>query len=185
MRFLGCWLSHSVRLALALLLALIAMQAPAFTTDYTSSLLQVSDDARRDVDQREAAARRYYGLPAGDDASLINGLQAREPANAETLSLSVDRAATLQATRQRVTTASPILQPLVALADAARDPQGYKAAIWRNQLRTYVVHLDFTLAALIYGIAGLLLGSLIGQALCAPFERHRVLLRQPVMRQSL
>jgi hypothetical protein len=185
MRFLGRWLSHSVRLALALFLAVIAMQAPAFTADYASSLLQVGDDARRDVDQREAAARRYYDLPAGDDASLINGLHAKEPANAETLALSVDRSATLQATHQRIVTTSPLLQPLIALADAAHDPQRYKTAIWRNQLRTYVVHLDFTLGALIYGIAGLLLGSLVGQALCAPFDRQRVVLHEPAIRAGL
>ena len=75
MRFLKRWLSHSVRLALALLLAIIAMQAPAFTHDYATALLQVSADARRDVDQREAAARQYYSLRAGDDAALIAALQ--------------------------------------------------------------------------------------------------------------
>jgi hypothetical protein len=84
MRFLKRWLSHSLRLALALLLAVIAMQAPAFTNDYAAALLQVSADARRDVDQREAAARQYYALQAGDDGSLIQALQAHEPANAET-----------------------------------------------------------------------------------------------------
>jgi hypothetical protein len=145
MRFLGRWLSHSLRLALALFFALIAMQAPAFTLDYVSSLLQVSDDARRDIDQREAAARQYYNLAAGDDASLINDLHAHEPANAATLALSVDRAAALDATRQQIASANPLLQPLVALADAAHDPHSYKEAIWRDQLRTYVVHLDVTL----------------------------------------
>lgn len=170
MRFLRRWLSHSVRLGLALFFALVAMQAPAFTADYSNALLQVGNDARRDVDQREAAARQYYHLPAGDDASLIAGLRAHEPANAATLALSVDRASTLQASRARILSRPALIQPLMAVADAARDPAGYKAAIWRTQLQTYVVHLDLTVAALVYGIAGLMLGSLIGQLLCLPFE---------------
>ncbi|HEY3918647.1 MAG TPA: DUF2937 family protein [Stellaceae bacterium] len=171
MRFLGRWLSHSVRLGLALFFALVAMQAPAFTADYTASLLQVSGDARRDIDQREAAARQYYDLPAGDDAALIAGLRAHEPANAATLALSVDRAETLRSARERILAAPALLQPLVAIVDATRDPAGYKAAIWKTQLRTYVVHLDLTLAAIGYGLAGLVLGSLLGHLLCLPFER--------------
>lgn len=173
MALLSRWLSHSLRLALALLVALIAMQAPAFTTDYATSLLQVGDDARRDIDHREAAARQYYALPPGDDEALIAGLRGHEPANAETLASSIDRAATLQAAHGRILAAPALLQPLVALADAAHDPDGYKAAIWRTQFRAYVVHLDLTFAALIYGLAGLLLGSLAAHLLCAPFERAR------------
>jgi hypothetical protein len=170
MRFLRRWLSHSVRLALALCLALIAMQAPAFTTDYADALLQVSADARRDADQREAAARHYYALPPGDDAALIAALRAHEPANAETLALSLDRVAALQAARERMLAAPAPLQPLVALADAAHDPGGYKAAIWHTQLETYTIHLDLTVAAIIYGLVGLLLGSLLGQLICMPLE---------------
>jgi hypothetical protein len=173
MRFLRRWLSHSVRLGLALVLALIAMQAPAFTADYTSALLQVGNDARRDIDQREVAARQYYNLPGGDDATLIAGLKAHEPANAQTLALSVDRAATLQASRERILSGPALIQPLIAVVDATRDPAGYKSAIWRTQLQTYVVHLDLTVAAMIYGLAGILLGSLLGQLVCMPFERVR------------
>ncbi len=176
MRFLKRWLSHSVRLALALVLAIIAMQAPAFTHDYATALLQVSADARRDVDQREAAARQYYSLPAGDDASLIQALQAYEPANAEALARSIDRVATLQAARDHIEGSAAIFQPMVALADAAHDPDGYKAAIWRTALQTYIIHLDFTVTAILYGAVGLLLGSLLGHLLCLPFdlERRRV-----------
>jgi hypothetical protein len=170
MRFLKRWLSHSVRLALALFLAVIAMQAPAFTHDYTNALLQVGADARRDVDQREAAARQYYSLRAGDDASLIQALQAHEPANAETLGHSVDRVASLQAARGRIGASPSIVQPLVALADAAHDPGGYKAAIWRTALQTYTIRLDLTVAAIIYGTVGLLLGSLLGHLLSLPFD---------------
>jgi len=176
MRFLKRWLSHSVRLALALFLAIVAMQAPAFTHDYSTALLQVSADARRDVDQREAAARQYYALPSGDDAALIAGLRAHEPANADGLARSVERVAALQAARGHIDAAPALFQPLVALADAAHDPGGYKEAIWRTALQTYIIHLDLTLAAILYGAAGLLLGSLLGHLLCLPFylKRRRV-----------
>ena len=173
MRFLKRWLSHSVRLAFALVLAIIAMQAPAFTHDYATALLQVGSDARRDVHQREAAARKYYALQEGDDASLIKALQAHEPANAETLAQSVDRVAALQDARDHIAASPAVVQPLVALADAAHDPGGYKAAIWQTELQTYTVHLDLTLAAILYGAAGLLLGSLLGHLLSLPFDRER------------
>lgn len=170
MRFLRRWLSHSVRLGLALFLALVAMQAPAFTADYTNALLQVGSDARHDIDQREAAARRYYDIAPGDDAALIAALKPHEPANAATLALSVDRAAVLQATRARILAQPALAQPLIALADAAHDPGGYKAAVWHTALATYAVHLDLTLAAIGYGIVGLILGSLFGHLVCLPFE---------------
>ena len=170
MRFLKRWLSRSVRLALALMLAIIAMQAPAFPNDTATALLQVSADARRDVDQREAAARQYYALTAKDDASLVAALGAHEPANAETLSRSLDRVAELQAARGHIDASPTLVQPLVALADAAHDPGGYKAAIWRTALETYTVHLDLTVAAIIYGAVGLLLGSLLGHLLALPFD---------------
>jgi hypothetical protein len=173
MHFLRRWLSHSVRLSLALLFAVVAMQAPAFTADYTTALLQVSGDARRDIDQREAAARQYYALPASDDATLVDNLRAHEPANAETLALSLDRVAALEGARRRIAASVALLQPIIALADAAHDPAGYKAAIWRTQLRAYVVHLDLTLAAIIYGLAGLMLGSLFGHLVCVPFDLER------------
>lgn len=173
MPFLKRWLSHSVRLALALSLAIVAMQAPAFTNDYATALLQVSADARRDIDQREAAARRYYALSVQDDASLVDALRTHEPANADALARSLEHVASLQAARAHIFGSPTLFQPLVALADAADDPDGYKAAIWRTELQTYIVHLDLTIAAILYGAAGLLLGSLLGHLLCLPFELER------------
>lgn len=170
MRFVRRWFSHSIRLGLALFLALLAMQAPAFTADYTNALLQVGSGARSDIEQREAAARQYYDIPPGDDAALIAALRPHEPANAATLALSIDRAASLQSAREHILSAPAILQPVVALADAARDPGGYKTAVWRTAFATYGVHLDLTLAALAYGILGLLLGSLLGHLICLPLE---------------
>jgi hypothetical protein len=173
MRFLKRWLSHSVRLALALVVAIIAMQAPAFTHDYATALVQVGTDGRRDVDQREATARQYYALRAGDDAALIAALRAHEPANADALGRSVDRVTAIEAARGHIDASPAVVQPLVALADAAHDPGGYKAAIWRTELQTYVIHLDLSVPAILYGAAGLLLGSLLGHLLCLPFDVER------------
>jgi hypothetical protein len=100
-------------------------------------------------------------------------LQAHEPANAEALARSVDRVAALQAARDHIGASPAVVQPLVALADAAHDPGGYKAAIWRTELQTYIVHLDLTIAAIVYGLAGLLVGSLLGHLLCLPFDLER------------
>ena len=167
MHFIAGWLSHSLALALALLFGLGAMQAPAFTADYTAALLQVGQDARRDAQQREAAARQYYDLPAGDDAALIAALQPHEPANAATLAQTLDRIAVLEKARARILARNPLLRPAVAFADAMDDGQGYKGAIWRTALETYNARLDLTLTAILYGIAGVAFGSLLAHLLLA------------------
>ena len=40
--------------------ALAAMQVPAVAHGYTAALLQIAEDARRDIEQRKAAARQHY-----------------------------------------------------------------------------------------------------------------------------
>jgi hypothetical protein len=167
MKFIGRWIAGAVTIALSLFLALIAMQAPAFTGDYTAALLQVSQDARRDVDQREASARRYYTITAETDDQFVVALRSFEPSNAETLELSLDRVHRLQNAYDKITTSPPLLQPLVALGDAAEDEQGYKAAVWRTLLGSYAPHIDFSTGAATYGLAGLLVGSLVAQLLIA------------------
>src|SRR5271170_6186472 len=95
--FVGRWLSDAVRLAFALTFAVAAIQLPALTSDYTAALLQVSNDLRRDVDQREQAARNYYHLTAADEDGLIAAIGGPEPSNAQTLRLSLDRCRALRA----------------------------------------------------------------------------------------
>jgi Protein of unknown function (DUF2937) len=167
MRFIARWLSHSLALGLALLFGLAAMQAPASTADYTTALLQVARDARRDVEQREAAARQYYALPAADDAALIDALKLHEPSNAAMIALSLDRVAALEQARAGVLARNPLVQPVVALADALNDSQGYKSAIWHTALETYHARLDLTPAAILYGVVGIALGSLLAHLLLA------------------
>ena len=94
MSFVGRWLQNALTLSLSAAGALVLMQAPALTDAYTAALLQVSSDARRDVEQRLVSARRFYDLPVTDEAGVVAVLAKREPSNAETLTLSIERAAT-------------------------------------------------------------------------------------------
>jgi Protein of unknown function (DUF2937) len=157
------WLSESISIALALLLAVLAMQAPAFTREYAATLLQVTQDARRDIEQRKASARQFYGIKATADDQFVTALQSFEPSNAETLALSLQRTQTLQSAYDRVMGAAPLLRPLVAARDALEDEHGYKATILRTLVGTYSAQLDFSITAATYGFVGLLLGSLLAQ----------------------
>jgi Protein of unknown function (DUF2937) len=167
MRFIGRWLGNAVNIALALVFAIVAMQAPAFTRDYAEALLQVAQDSRRDIEQRKASARRFYPITAESDEQVIAALRPFEPSNAETLAFSVDRARRLEAAYQKIAGTPPLLQPIAALSDGLEDEHGYKAAVWRTLLATYVPHLDFGIAAAAYGLVGLLAGSFMAQLLTA------------------
>jgi hypothetical protein len=167
MRFIGCWLANAINIALALVIGILAMQAPAITRDYAAALLQVTQDARRDIDQRKASARRFYTITAEEDDQVVAALRRFEPSNAETLALSLDRARRLEGAYQRIAGAHPLLQPIVAASDALDDEHGYKAAIWRTLVGTYGPHIDFSLAAASYGLVGLLIGSFVAQLVIA------------------
>ena len=171
MGFLGRWFSHSAGLVAALVFGLLAMQAPAFTREYAAALQQVSSDARRDIDQREASARQYYAITTEQDDELVEALKKVEPSNADTLTKSLDRTHELKSAADVIMTSRPLLRPLVALRDALHDPAGYKRAIWELQFQNYAIQIDFSTAAIIYGVVGLMLGSLIAQLVLAPFYR--------------
>jgi hypothetical protein len=167
MRFIGRWLGNAVNIAFALVFAILAMQAPAFTRDYAEALLQVAQDSRRDIEQRKASARHYYPITAEGDEQVIAALRSFEPSNAETLALSVERARSLQASYEKIQRAPALLQPITAVSDAFADEHGYKSAVWQTLLGSYAPHLDFSVAAAAYGLAGLLLGSLAAQLVTA------------------
>lgn len=170
MNLIRRWLSESISIALALMFAVLAMQAPAFTREYAAALLQVAQDARRDIEQRKASARQFYGIKVAGDEQFVAALQSFEPSNAETLALSLQRTQALQSAYDRVAGASPLLRPLVAARDALEDEHGYKATILRTLVGTYSAQLDFSLAAATYGFAGLLTGSLLAQLVLSTFR---------------
>lgn len=168
MYFLGRWITDCIELICMLAVAVLLMQVPAVTHVYTVSLLQVAQDARRDIDRREADARQYYHLaPATDDTAVISALRPVEPSNAEALQQSVTRAAMFSATVARLTSIPPLGRPVAAAWDAAMHPDPDKLAVLKTSYTTYVPQVALNLAAATYGIAGLLLGGLFGHTVSA------------------
>ena len=173
MAFLGRWLAESVVLALSLLAAGLCMQIPAVTHGYLAAVLQVAQESRHDIDQREAAARQYYHLAADTDDALLAALRPLEPSNADALARSIDHARSLQAAYDRIAGTPALTQPVIAALDVADDPNGGKRAILETALGTYVPEIIFTLSGGIYALFGLILGSLIGHLLALPLRRER------------
>ena len=174
--FLGRWLSDALRLALSLVLALGAMQLPAVAHQYGAALLQVAEDGRRDIEQRKTSARRFYPVVGETDEAAITALRPVEPSNAQALEASVERTRVLRAAHDRLEATSPLSRPLVAVLDAFEDPRGDKHAVLRTTLDTYTPQLLLSTASATYGIAGLVLGSFIAEAVVsvvAAFVRRR------------
>ena len=165
MGFLARWLSDALHLGLALALALAAMQVPALAHQYAAALLQIAEDARRDIEQRKTSARRFYRAAGETEEAVVAALRAVEPSNAEALEASVQRARALRAAHERIEAAPPLLRPMVAAYDAAEDPRGDKRAVLRTALDSHVPQVTISTASAIYGLAGLVLGSLVAEAL--------------------
>ena len=164
--FFARWLSDTLRLGLPLVFALAAMQVPALAHGYTAALLQIAEDARRDIEQRKAAARRFYRDAEDADEAVIGALRAVEPSNAEALAASVERAHALRAAHDRIEAAPPLLRPVTALLDAAGEgPRGDKWAVLRTTLDTHAPQVVLSAAAAIYGLVGLVAGSFLAELL--------------------
>ncbi|MXP63371.1 DUF2937 family protein [Roseomonas sp. M0104] len=172
-RFIGRWLADSIRLGLALLLALAAMQLPALAHGYVSALQQVALATERDIAERQEIARQFYRLPlAAQEAEVMARLREAEPANAAGLVASRERMAILRATHDRIAAASPLIQPVLALWDGLRDARADKHAILMTTLESHVPAVMLSAAPATYGLAGLMLGLLLGELLLTPFRRR-------------
>ena len=156
-------LSHSLALAAALALALLAMQAPAVTHDYAAALLQIAREMRDDVDQRIATARRVHAIAAADEDGVIAALGPTEPANAASLRQSIDRLHHIEAAYRRLDDTSALLRPLVALADALGEDGRDRAVIWSTLFESYTPGISLSLDAGAYALAGLVLGALAAE----------------------
>src|SRR5207249_1070189 len=66
----GAWLLHSVRLAAALGIAIVAMQAPAVTREYQAALPQLVRSSAEDIAQRKASAQRFFVLERDSEEAL-------------------------------------------------------------------------------------------------------------------
>lgn len=169
--FVGRWLSDVLRLGLPLALALTAMQVPALAHGYASALLQVTEDARRDIEQRKASARRFYRGAGETDEAVIEALRGVEPSNAQTLAASVERARALRTAHDRIETAPPLLRPVTALLDLAQDPVADKRAVLATALDTHAPQVALSAAAATYGLAGLISGSFVAELLVSAAGR--------------
>lgn len=171
MSLLGRWLSDAVNLGVSLAFALAAMQVPALTRDYKAGLLQVTEDLRRDIEQREDSARRFYHMTASTDEAVISALQPFEPSNAQTLAGSLDRSRNLQRAYDRIESAPPILQPVIAGIDVIEDTKGYKGKVLGTAIANFSPQVVISTAAAIYGLIGLAIGSLVAQLVVSGFAR--------------
>lgn len=171
MHFLGRWFSDAFVLAASLLAAALFMQIPAVTHAYAAALLQLAQEGRRDIDQRENVARDYYHL-SGDEAALVDALRSHEPANAEALTQSIASSRGFQASYDRIAAAPALTQPLTAALDATGDPSGTRWKVLRTTLSSYAPQIIFTLSGAIYALIGLILGSFLAQLLVAPMRRR-------------
>jgi len=164
---LARWLSESIHLGLALTVALGAMQLPAIATSYTTALLQITENARRDIDQRKEAARQYYHLSDDADTAVIAALRRAEPSNAEGLAASIVHARALQAAYDRIVATPPLLQPIYAVFDILKDPSGDKQAVLSTTIDRHVPQVVISAAAAVYGMVGLVLGALLAETVLA------------------
>jgi hypothetical protein len=168
------WLLHSIRLASALILGLSAMQAPAVTREYQAALLQLVRSSDQEIAQRKASAQRFYGIsPEEEEGRFLARLQAVEPSNAETLAAALAQLHSLQASYQRIEQTPQLLRPLMAVQDIAGDERVPRHQIAETVFASFVPQLDFSLAAAVYGLVGLFLGSLLGEILIAALLPRR------------
>jgi hypothetical protein len=172
---LAAWLLHSIRLAAALGMALLAMQAPAVTREYQAALLQLVRSSDQEIAQRKASAQRFYAIAPGEDEErFLSQLRAVEPSNAETLAAAIDRQRGLKASYDRIEHRPDLLRPIEAARDIVADEDGPRRQIARTVFDSFTPQLDLSFAAAIYGLVGLFLGSLFGELLTAAlFPRHR------------
>src|SRR5690242_3247844 len=127
---LVAWFIHSIRLAAALGMALLAMQAPAVTREYQAALLQLVRSSGEEISQRKASAQRFYGISATEsEERFLAQLRALEPSNAETLGASFKRERSLRDSYDRIEQAPDLLRPIVAAKDAAGDDVGTRRQI--------------------------------------------------------
>jgi DUF2937 family protein len=175
---LAGWLFHSIRLAAALGLALLAMQAPAVTREYQAALLQLVRSSEQEIAQRKASAQRFYGIVAGDDEGrFLAQLRAVEPSNAETLAATLERRDSLRGSYDRIEQSPVLLHPIVAAEDVLGDETGARRRIAGTIFDGFAPQLDLSFAAAAYGLLGLFLGSLIGELVASAFLPARRLAR--------
>src|SRR6202040_2919081 len=122
----------------------------------------------RSAREREASAVRFYGIVSGEDEGrFLARLRSVEPSNAETLAAALDRQRGLRPSYDRIGRSPDLLRPIVAAKDVAEDGGGPRGPIAATVFDSYAPQLDLSFVAAVYGLAGLFLGSLMGELLVA------------------
>jgi hypothetical protein len=152
---LAAWLLHSIRLAAALGMGLLAMQAPAVTREYQAALLQLVRSSDKEIGERKASAERFYNIPMENEDRFLARLRAVEPSNAETLAAALERGHSLRESFDRIEGAPDLLRPIVAVRDVAGDETGSRRQIARTVFDRFAPQLDLSFAAAVYGLVGL------------------------------
>jgi hypothetical protein len=113
--------------------------------------------------------------PGEDEERFLAALRIVEPSNAETLAAALERERSLRQSYDRIEQASDLFRPIVAAKDVAADKGGPRRQIAHTVFDSFAPQLDLSFAAAFYGLAGLFLGSLIGELLIAVLlPRHRL-----------
>jgi hypothetical protein len=123
-----------------------------------------------DIAQRKASAQRFYGIPIENEESIVTRLRAVEPSNAETLAVPLAREKGLRASSyDRIERDPDLWRPITAARDVLNDDAGARRQIAQTVFESFAPQLDLSFATAIYGLAGLFLGSLIGELATAAF----------------
>ena len=90
----------------------------------------------------------------------------------------VERERSLRQSYDRIEHASDLIRPIVAAEDVTTDTTGARRQIAHTVFDSFALQLDLTFAAAVYGLAGLFLGSLIGELLTAALLPRQGLARR-------
>src|SRR5437016_6278733 len=134
---LAAWLLHSVRLAAALGMTIVAMQAPAVTREYQAALLQLVRSSGEDIAQRKASAQRFYGIPIENEERFMAQLRAVEPSNAETLTRVLAGEKSLRASYDRIERDPVLWRPIAAAKDVLNDDTGARRQIAQTVFESF------------------------------------------------
>jgi hypothetical protein len=115
-----------------------------------------------DIAQRKASAQRFYGIPIENEESIVTRLRAVEPSNTETFAVAPAREKSLRASYDRIERDPDLWRPITA-RDVLNDDAGARRQIAQTVFESFAPQLDLSFATAIYGLAGLFLGSLIGE----------------------
>ena len=122
-----------------------------------------------DIAPRKASAQRFYGTPIENEEGFVTRLRAVESSNAETFGDALAREKSLHASYDRIARDPDLWRPITAARDVLNDDAGARRQIAQTVFESFAPQLDLSFATAIYGLAGVVPGSLIGELATAAF----------------